>query len=101
MFSITWQSLVLGAAVGLICILGLSIGLKLLLENMPTEGVEGSGNKKKLFWGGVLLAGQFLAAVGILYFTRRTMTAPIGVALGILGSIFLGAIYIKIFGTKK
>lgn len=101
MFSISWQAIVLGLIVGIICLLGLSTGLKLILENAPTDDSDKPVNKGKIVIGAILLGGQLLVALGLIYFTRRSINSPLGIALGLCVSIFIGSFFFKSFRVKK
>lgn len=85
--SIEWQAILIGILIGVVCVGGLSLGVKLLMDaGQPDE------RKSRLFRyivAALILASQLLAAMLLLFKTPWVRTSPLGVGLGIVLSILL------------
>lgn len=86
-----------GLFAGLVCIGGLGIGLRILLElsTKPESEKDPIEDKKRALWASALLVGQFLLSAGIIYASRWVRVFPIMTGLGLLIAIGIGVVLIN------
>lgn len=81
-------ALLLGALAGFICVGGLFLGMR-ILTSVQENGALGKGQRRlRNFAGAVVLMGQFLLALFVLYFSTLTREHPVWVGVGLVLSIF-------------
>ncbi len=92
----------IGAAIGLICVGGLGLGVKWLFKSRDESLDEGTRFKYGL-WGAFVLVGQFVAAGLILFFVKGLNKQPLALASGLLSvNLLLPFVMGKLFfGNKK
>lgn len=85
--SIEWQGILIGVLIGVVCVGGLSLGVKLLMDaGQPSE--RGS-RLYRYIWASLILASQLFAAMLLLFKTPWVRTSPLGVGIGIVLSILV------------
>ena len=80
-------SLAAGIVVGAICVGGLKWGLHLLLQAQEME--DKPKKTKHLLLASAVLFGQLVLALGILFFFRASLSNPLALGAGLMGSTFL------------
>jgi hypothetical protein len=94
-----WLSFFVGLLVGLICVGGLTLGVRWLFRSRDERLPEGQRNKFALM-GGAILFGQFVVAGLVLFFVPNIDAHPLALALGLLSMnlvlpLFVGKLWKK------
>ena len=89
-----------GIAVGLLATGGLFFGMKLLMEAQEEnlQLMPPGKRRLRLIFGALVLSGQFLGALAILYFSSTTRSHPVWLGVGMVIAIFLSNL---ILGTRS
>jgi hypothetical protein len=78
-----WLSFFVGILVGIICVGGLTLGVRWLFRSRDETLPEGQRNKLA-FMGGSILLGQFVVAGLVLFYVPNIDKHPLALALGLL-----------------
>lgn len=77
------NAFLIGAMVGILCVGGLALGLKLLFKSRD-ESIEESKRTQYGLWGVFAIVGQFVAAGLIMFYTPNLDEHPLALASGLL-----------------
>jgi len=94
------SAILLGVAVGVICVGGLLMGIGILLKTQEPKFPEGTKRKIYYLLGALILAGQFAAAILLLTKTRWVTEQPIATGGGMILTILLASLFLN-FPSKN
>ena len=98
--SLDWRGLLVGILIGLVCVGGLSLGVKFLMDASQSSARQGSRGLRYLA-AAFVLGTQLLLAMLLLFKTPWVRSSPLGVGLGIVLSIFgLTVVMNSLFNRK-
>jgi hypothetical protein len=95
------MAFLVGALVGVICMGGLSLGFKILIQAQNDLGMTDGSRRLRYFFAVLVLVFQLGLAMLLLFKTPWVRISPLGVGSGMIVSILASALIMNKFSGKS
>lgn len=82
----------IGALVGLIAVLGLTFGFKIMVDALHNEGMPRKERRLRMLIGALMLMGQLFVAFYVLYTSQSLRQQPLPMGIGMVLAILVGSL---------